>query len=60
MFRPAIAVISILLLLVAFVFPEVLQIVLVSAGMLGLMGLRLAATGGRWAPRGAAWAARAT
>lgn len=58
MFRPAIAVISILFLLLAFVVPEVLRIVLVSAGLLGLLGLRLVAADSRWAPRGAAWAGR--
>jgi hypothetical protein len=58
MFIPAIAVISILFLLLAFVVPEVLRIVLVSAGLLGLLGLRLVAADSRWAPRGAAWAGR--
>jgi hypothetical protein len=58
MFRQAIAVTSILFLLVAFVLPEALQIVLVSAGLIGLLGVRLAAADSRWAPRGAAWTGR--
>ena len=60
MYMPAAAIISILLLMFAFFVPEALRIGMVSAGLIGLMGVRLAAADRRWAPRGAAWAGRET
>ena len=53
--RASVGIMSIVLLLLAFVAPTGLRVVLVSAGLLGVMGLRLAAAGAGVARRGAAW-----
>ena len=53
--RAAAGIVSIVLLLFALVSPSSLRAVLVSGGLLGLMGVRLAAANAGWARRGSAW-----
>ena len=53
--REAAGVASIVLLMFALVTPAALRVILSSAGLLGLMGVRLAAADARWVGRGAAW-----
>ena len=56
----ATGIISLVLLVFALVSPAPLRVVLSSAGLIGLLGLRLAAADRGWARRGAAWPKEAT
>ena len=53
--RGGVGIASILLLLFAFVSPADLRVLLASGGLLGLLGVRLAAADAGWARRGSAW-----
>jgi hypothetical protein len=53
--RVAAALMSIGLLMSALVSPESLRILLSSAGLLGIAGLRFSAAREGWARRGSAW-----
>ena len=56
--RESVGIVSIVLLLIAFISPAAVRVALVSAGLLGLMGVRLAAADAGWARRGSAWTTR--
>jgi hypothetical protein len=53
--RAAVGIVSIALLLFALVSAASLRVVLVSGGLVGLLGVRLAAANAGWARRGSAW-----
>ena len=53
--QAAVGIVSLALLLFAFVSPAGLRVALASAGLLGVMGVRLAAADQGWARRGTAW-----
>ena len=57
--REATGIASLVLLLFALVSPADLRVVLSSAGLAGLLGVRLAAADAGWARRGTAWSRRA-
>jgi hypothetical protein len=56
----ATGIVSLLLLVFALVAPAPLRVILSSAGLVGLLGLRLAAADRGWARRGAAWPKEST
>lgn len=51
----ATGIVSLVLLVFALISPAPLRVVLSSAGLVGLLGLRLSAADRGWARRGAAW-----